>query len=573
MGKISTRSWIPSDCVVSLAGVVLACMGSVALGEAAHGGESDTVSEPPSSRPHAAADVVVYSATPSGIAAAVMAARTGAEVLLIEPTRHVGGLTTSGVNTAETEHMLAWTIGGFAREFYQRMGRHYAGQRDPAGAAKPVRPAYEFESGVAERTFLEMLREAGVGVRIGTAVESVSKEGNTIMELKLTDGSKMEGRIFVDASYEGDLMARAGVSWAVGREGRDEFGEDLAGIRFDREPRKARTVDENGDLLPGISGWRKDFTEGQAHRGVMNCNFRLIVTRDATRRVPFPATKHYDPMRYRLLADWLRQADAGERARVGRMIDLYPRRNGKYEMNNMQAAVISLGHFGGQFGWPEADYEKRAEMYEDHLQYTLGLLHFLSHDPVVPEAVRAEMGTLGLHADEFPDNAHLPYQLYVREGRRMRGAYVMRQQDVQVDRRKPDSIGMGSHFMDCHHVQRLAVSPDEFVNEGRIWRKGHAYHIPYRALTPKPGECSNLLVPVAASFTHVAYCTLRVEATWMVTGQAAGVAAAMAAKQDRPVQELEVRRLRETLRDQGQVIDFMPGKQEKCEHLNGPPEF
>ena len=191
----------------------------------------------------------------------------------------------------------------------------------------------------------------------------------------------------------------------------------------------------------------------------------------------------------------------------------------------------------------------------------------------VPANVQAEMKTLGLHKDEFADNGHLPYQLYVREARRMRGEYVMTQHDVQDDRRKPDSIGMSSHFIDCHHVQRVALNETEFVNEGRIWRMGYAYQIPYRALTPKPAECTNLLVPGAASYTHVAFCTLRLESVWMITGHAAGVAAAMAAKDGSDVQKVNVPALQDKLRAQHQVIDFIPGQPEKCEHLNGPPEF
>ena len=203
----------------------------------------------------------------------------------------------------------------------------------------------------------------------------------------------------------------------------------------------------------------------------------------------------------------------------------------------------------------------------------MGLLRFLATDPAVPAHVQAEMKSLGLHKDEFADNGHLPYQLYVREARRMRGAYVMRQQDVQADRRKPDSIGMSSHFIDCHHVQRVALSADEFVNEGRIWRMGYANQIPYRAITPKAEECANLLVPGAASYTHVAFCTLRLESTWMIVGHAAGLAAAEVARQGIAVQQVDVPALQAKLRTQGQVVDFLPGKPEKCEHLNGPPEF
>jgi len=255
------------------------------------------------------------------------------------------------------------------------------------------------------------------------------------------------------------------------------------------------------------------------------------------------------------------------------ILDLYGRRNGKFELNNKQSAIYSLGHFGGQFDWSEADYATRQRIYDDHMDYTLGLLFFLANDESVPEKMRAEMKSLGLHKDEFADNGHLPYQLYVREARRMRGEHVVTQQDVQTDRRKEDSIGMSSHFIDSHHVQRVAVNEGEFVNEGRIWRMGYAYQIPYRALTPKADQCTNLLVPGAASFTHVAFCTLRLESVWMITGHAAGIAASLAIKDDVPVQKVPLAPLQEKLRAQKQVVDFIPGLPEKCEHLNGPPEF
>jgi hypothetical protein len=507
-------------------------------------------------------DVCVYGGVPAGIAAATTAAREGMRVVLVEPTRHVGGLSTSGINTAESEHMLKWTIGGFADEFYRRLGKHYGtGQ-----------PEYYFESSVAGKAYLELLREAGVDVRYGAAVDQVRKDGARITDITLTDGTQIAAKLFIDASYEGDLMARAGVKHAVGRESRAEFGEEAAGIRFDRTPRKARTVDAQGRLLPGISAWAKDLKEGDAHPAPMNYNFRLTVAKDPKLQVPIPAPRRYDAGRYALLADWFRDRQQAT-VKLADVIDLYGRRNGKFELNNKQAAIISLGHFGGQFDWPNADHATRRRIYDDHLDYTLGLLQFLASDESVPAGVRAEMKSLGLHKDEFADNGHLPYQLYVREARRLRGQYVVTQRDVQEDRRKPDSIGMSSHFIDSHHVQRVALSPDAFVNEGRIWRMGYAYQIPYRALTPKPAECTNLLVPGAASFTHVAFCTLRLESVWMITGHAAGVASALAVRAGTTVQDVPLPELQAKLRAQKQVIDFLPGQPEKCEHLNGPPEF
>ncbi len=510
-------------------------------------------------------DVVVYSGVPCGIAAAIAAAREGSRVLLIEPTKHVGGLSTSGINTAESEHMLKWTIGGIAREFYERLGKEYG-----TGKAE-----FYFESSVAEKVYNAMLAEAKVEVLSGVPFDyAVMAEGRKIQSIQLTDGSSVTGKVFVDASYEGDLMAHSGVGYTFGRESSAEYGEEAAGIRLDKRVRKAATVDDKGNLLPGISAWAKDLKEGAGDLKPMNYNFRLCVTKDPAKRVPIPAPKNYDRSRYRLLENWLSEKKArGEDVKLTHLLDFYARRNGKFEVNNKQDAIISLGHFGGQFNWPDADYVTREAIFQDHLNYTLGLLHFLASDNSVPETVRAEMRSWGLHKDEFPDNGNLPYQLYVREARRMRGAYIVTQRDVTEERRKPDSIGISSHFIDCHHVQRVALSPTEFVNEGRIWRIGYAYQIPYRALTPKAEECSNLLVPGAASLSHVAFCTYRLESVWMIAGHAAGVAAATAAKANQAVQNLDMPVLQEKLRRQKQVVDFVPGQPEKFEGGPGHPEF
>ncbi len=509
-------------------------------------------------------DVVVYGGVPCGIAAAITARREGASVLLIEPTKHIGGLSTSGINTAESEHMLKWTIGGFAHEFYERLGKHYGTNK----------AEYYFESSVAEQVYHDMLKEAGIKPRHGLRVAKVQKDGARIASVTMTDGSVIHGKVFVDASYEGDLMARAGVDYTFGRESKAQYGEEAAGVRFDKNVRKAATVDETGKLLPGISAWAKDLKEGDAHPGVMNYNFRPTFANDPALRVPIPEPRHYDRNRYKLLENWLgEKASRKEPVKLTDLLDFYKRRNGKYEGNNKQAAIISLGNFGAQFEYPDADDAKREAIYQDHVDYTLGLLKFLRSDESVPPNVREEMLQWGFHKDEFADNGNFPTQIYVREARRMKGDYVVRQQDVQTDRRKEDSIGMSSHFIDSHHVQRVAVSPTEFMNEGRIWRMGYAYQIPYRALTPKAGQASNLLVPGAASFSHVAFCTYRLESVWMISGHAAGVAAAMAAKAGVPVQLVAVPELQKKLEAQGQVVQFIPGKPEKCEHLNGPPEF
>jgi len=509
-------------------------------------------------------DVLVYSGVPCGIASAITAAREGSKVILIEPEKHVGGLSTSGINTAESEHMLKWTIGGFADEFYRELGKIYGSNK----------PEYYFESSTAQQAYDSMLKTAGIEIRYGSPVDKVAKDGSRITSITLTDGTVISAKVFIDASYEGDLMARAGVDYRIGREAKAEFGEEAAGIRFDKVARKAPTVDADGKLLPGISAWAKDLKEGDAHPAPMNYNFRFTMAKDPALQVPFPEPKKYDPKRYTILANWLKDRTArGEKSKFEDVIDPYKRRNGKFEMNNKQAAIFSLGHFGGQFEWSDASYEKRKEIFDDHMEYSLGLMHFLRNDESVPANVREEAKAIGLHKEEFKDNNNLPYQLYVREARRMRGEYVVRQQDVQDERRKDDSIGISSHFIDSHHVQRVAVSETEFVNEGRIWRMGYAYQIPYRALTPKKEQASNLLVPGASSYTHVAFCTLRLESVWMITGHAAGIAASMAAKDNLTVQNVPVAALQEKLRAQKQVVDFIEGQPEKCEKLNGPPEF
>ncbi len=486
-------------------------------------------------------DVIVYGGVPCGIAAAIAAARGGAKVLLIEPTKHIGGLSTSGINTAESEHMLKWTFGGIAREFYERLGQFYGTDK----------AEFYFESSVAERVYTQMLREANVTLLFEKRVEKVVKDGAQIKQIVLDDGTTLGAKVFVDAGYEGDLMARAGVSYTFGREARDEYNEDAAGVRFDKQARHAKTTDENGNLLPGISAWAKDLKEGAAHPAPMNYNFRLCCAQDADKKVPIAAPDHYDRKRYRLLENWLREKAARqEGVKLTDLLEFYGRRNGKFECNNKQNAIFSLGHFGGQFGWPDGSYAERNIIFQDHKDYTLGLLFFLANDESVPQNVREEMRSWGFHKDEFADNGHFPYQLYVREARRMKGQTVVTQHDIVGDeaapRRKVDAIGVASHFIDCHHVQRVALSPTEFTNEGRIWRISWAYQIPYGALVPKAAECSNLIVPGAASYSHVAFCTYRLESVWMMAGHAAGTSAALAASQNTSVQNVDIKKLQDT---------------------------
>lgn len=487
--------------------------------------------------------VVVYGGTPGGISAAVAAAREGAKVILIEQTGHVGGMNTSGIGTAETEHMIEETISGIPLEVYTRMGKFY-------GSAKP---AFYFESHVAEKIFLDMLGEQDISVIYRAYVDKVIKKGNSIKSIVLSNGKTISGDMFIDATYEGDLMARAKVSYTYGRESKSQYNESLAGIRLLDKPIDVSPYDDRGNLLPGFVE-AKNLTNGEASKRIINYNFRLMMSTNAD-RVPFPAPRYYDPARFITLK---RLLTAHPDMKLTDIIDIYAWNYppGKYETNNKQNAVISLGLFGGNTAYPDADYKKREQIYQDHKDWTLGLLYFLQHAPSVPKPLRDEVDRYGFAPDEFKDNRNFPYYLYVREARRMIGNYVQTQKDIFDEPKKPDAIALGSHFVDCHHVQKVAISRTQYINEGRIWVKvEQPYELSYRIITPQQNECTNLLVPVCASASHVAFCSIRVEVTWMQLGQAAGVAAAIAAKNKKPVQEIDVKQLQETLKEDGVLFD------------------
>jgi predicted esterase len=490
-------------------------------------------------------NVVVFGATPGGIAAAVAASREGASVLLLEPTRHVGGLHTSGLSIAEWAQN--WdTFGGILDEFFRRLGQAY-GSKDRQ---------YQWESKVAERVYEAMLSEAKVTVLREKWIDRVEKLNGRIVAVTVADGSTYRGRVFIDASYEGDLMARAGVSHSVGRESREQYHESLAGVRLDPQPVPASPYDDQGQLLPDVTCPLGEIgPEGSGDRKVMVYNFRVILqyVGDNNPR-PLPKPKSYDAARHRMLAGVLK---ANPGIKLEDLFYLPSRPNGKVELNNRQDATVSLGLLGAQHAWPEAVFNQRQKIWQDYKDYTLGYLYYLANEPTVPPQVQKRMRQFTLPEDEFPDNDHWPYQIYVREARRMVGDYVMIQQDIQDHRDKPDSIALGSHWLDCHHVQRLAVSASSFRNEGRFWidLQKKPCEIPYRSLTPKAAECDNLLVPVCLSASHVAFSSIRVEEVWMMLGQAAGTAAAMAAKQDQSVQAVNIDQLRDRLRLVGLYVD------------------
>ncbi len=401
-------------------------------------------------------------------------------------------------------------------------------------------------------------------------------------DAKIT-GIETEGRtqgvagqkVFIDATYEGDLMAKAGVSYIVGRESHDAFGEALAGV-YREKPRgfgldvmttgcpcvgdkgphyvhgvpdimDARRAD--GKLLWGIA--ESNTPAGSADKLTQSYNFRLCVTQRADILVPWPKPKHYEPAHYEFLLALIQHYPG---IRFSRIVHLGKQINDKYDLNAQ--GIFSTDYVGGNFDYPDGDEATRARIWQDHIDYNKGLCWFLAHDERVPEALRKETQFWGLCRDEFTDNDHWPYALYVREARRMVGSYVMNQRDVQKEVVKPDGVGMGSFIIDSHIVQRLVDAEGHVIDEGAFDAPTRPYQIPYRSLTPKKTECENLLVPVCCSATHVAYGTIRMEPVYMSLGHASGLAAAMSLRDGKAVQEVDVAALRKKLVEQKQVLEF-----------------
>ena len=502
-------------------------------------------------------DVIVYGGTPGGVIAAVAASRNFARVLLIEQTKHVGGLSTSGVNTAESEHMINKAITGLAREFYVNMGLNFSEeyfQTFSNGRDLHFRkgdPAFFFESNIAGKEFLALLSKAGVQVEYGHFLDKAIVKDRRIERIVLEDGTSRTAKIFIDCTYEGDLMARAGVSYTFGRESIDQYHESYAGIRFVDDTLTARTVDSKGHLLPYFSK-NEGLKPGAASDRVMNYNFRPTMSKTPGNMRAITKPARYDPNRYQILADYLKEHPE---TKLSDLVGILGRGHGRFEFNNRQYSSISLGLFGGNAEYPDADYQKRQAIYQDHKDYTLGYLYFLGHDKQVPKALRDEMLAYGFAADEFEDNENFPYYLYVREARRMQGDFVMTQHDILTDRTKDDAVCLGSHWIDSHHVQRVAISDDRFTNEGRIWhRVTQPFEIPYRVILPKKSQVTNLVVPVAASLSHVAFCSYRLESTWMQMGHVAGTAAALSIRAGKDPADLPIEDLQYKLRLEGMIF-------------------
>jgi hypothetical protein len=502
-------------------------------------------------------DVVVYGGTAGGVITAVSAARMGMKTALLEPGQHIGGMVASGLS--HTDVGKREVIGGYSLEFFWRAGTYYGLPQYLEDIAWYVEPK------VAERIFQTMLEEAGVTVLTGRRVrqkDGALMEGPRVASILMENGERYTAKVFADAGYEGDLMAAAHVSYTWGRESQAQYGESLAGVRGET-PKHQFLVDispygADGKLLPEISP-SPPGPPGSADRKVQAYNFRLIFSEDPANQTPYPKPEHYDPHRYELFRRLLAREP---NLQMGDVLSIGPIPNRKVDINNN--GPFSTDYIGGSWDFPEGSYARRAEIFRAHEEYTKGLLWFLAHDPAVPHTLQAEVNRWGLARDEFTDNGNFPWQLYIREARRMVGEYVMTQRDIQTDLAKPDAIGMGSYNSDSHNVERVVNRAGFVRNEGDMQVPVTPYQMPYGILVPKRGQAANLLVPVCFSASHVAYSTLRMEPQYMILGQAAGVAAALAIRAGTSVQDVDTRQLTRALVSQGAILEYVPSAQQKA---------
>ncbi|MDN5211733.1 FAD-dependent oxidoreductase [Fulvivirgaceae bacterium BMA12] len=518
------------------------------------------------------ADVIVYGGTSAAVIAAVQVAKSGKSVMVVSPDTHLGGLSSGGLGWTDTGDKEV--IGGLAREFYHRIFLHYEkesswkwqpreaygnrGQGTPA-IDGDARTMWIFEPHAAEQVFEDFVAEHEVKVFRDEWLDreaGLAKEGTKIVSIRTLSGKIFEGKVFIDATYEGDLMASAGVDYRVGREANSVYGEEWNGIQVgilhhdhhfksDIDPYVVEG-DSSSGLLPYISPEDPGKRGDGDHRMQAYC-FRMCLTDNPENRVPFSKPEGYDPAMYQLLARVLKTG----RDDIFHKFDAIPNR--KTDTNNH--GPFSTDFIGMNYEYPEGSYELRKKIIAEHEAYQKGLMYFLANDPQVPADIRNEMQKWGLAKDEFTDNGNWPHQIYVREARRMIGEHVLTENDVLGKRKVPKPIGMGSYTMDSHNVQRY-VKPDRFVqNEGDIGVKPkEPYNIAYGSIVPLIDQCTNLLVPVCLSSSHIAFGSVRMEPVFMILGQSAATAAVQAITQNQAVQDIDYGQLKQQLIKDGQRI-------------------
>jgi len=522
-------------------------------------------------------DVVIYGGTCAAVTSAVQIKKMGKSVIIVSPDKHLGGLSSGGLGFTDTGNKAV--IGGLARDFYHRIYLHYQkpeswkqqkqseygnkGQGTPAMDGES-RTMWIFEPHAAEQVFEDYIKEFGIEVVRDEWLDrakGVQKDGDKITAITTLSGTTYEGKMFIDATYEGDLMAAAGCDYHVGREANSVYGEEHNGIQVGvlhhrhhfaavKEPISPYQVpgDPKSGVLPRVSA-EEPGVKGEGDKRVQAYCFRSCYTTVPENRMPFPKPEGYDASQYELL---LRVLNTG----WGEFFEKFdPIPNHKTDTNNH--GPFSFDNIGYNYDYPEASYERRREIIAEHRTYQQGLLWFVANDPRVPKKVQEELQTWGLPKDEFTDNGHWSRQLYIREARRMTGYHVMTENELRKKKPTPESVGMGSYTIDSHNVQRY-ITPEGFVqNEGDIGVSTHGpYEIAYGSLVPKKGQGSNLLVPVAMSASHIAYGSIRMEPVFMILGQSAATAAVFAIDGNLSVQQVPYVKLRAQLLKDGQVLEY-----------------
>lgn len=487
-------------------------------------------------------DMVIYGGTASGIAAAVQAARMGKSVVVIESSQRIGGLTSGGLG--DTDVGMKQAVGGLALEFYQRVARKYS--QDEA--------CWLFEPKVALEVLHDWVTENDIEVVYGERLalkDGVSKQGSTIVSIRMESGNVYRGKVFIDATYEGDLMGRSGISYRVGRESNSLYAETLNGIRPGNElpcgidPYVVKGMPSSGLLLrvnPDRGG-----NIGDGDDKLQAYNFRMCLTNNPDNRLDIEKPEGYNEADYEILFRAIEQGQSSKFFKLNKVTA------DKTDSNNNSG--ISTDYNGMNHSYAEADYRTREQIWEAHRIYQQGYVWTIQNHPRVPEIIRAVYKPWGLPLDEFVDTGHWTPQLYVRESRRLAGDYVVTEHVVRLDEPVPDSIGMGSFAMDSHHTQYYVNEDGHVSTEGGFYVKLTApYPISYRAIVPKRSECTNLIVPVCVSATHAAYGSIRMEPVFMILGQSAAAAAALALDADGIVQHVKYEQLHALLVRGNQVL-------------------
>lgn len=491
-------------------------------------------------------DICIYGGTSAGVIAAYTAQQSGKSVLLIEPGRHLGGMSSGGLGFTDIGNK--YVVQGLALDFYRRLGTHYGKLEQ-----------WIFEPSVAETIFKDYIKRAGIEVWYENRLSDVEKQRNSITTITLEDSKhpnhttnrKVRAKVFIDCSYEGDLMAKSGVSYIVGREANSQYGETYNGVKLmDRhqfpdgiDPYKIKG-DSTSGLIYGINPAPVN-SNGTGDKKVQAYNFRITLTNRPENRIPITKPDNYNPSRYELLLRLKELHPWNKHTDVFIWSDMP---NGKTDINNFGG--FSTDVIGENWNYPDADYEERARIWKFHEDYTKGLLYFVGHDERIPESIRNQMLEWGYPKDEYTDNGHWTHQLYVREARRMIGELVMTQHHCQGRETVTDGIGWAAYTMDSHNCDRHIVN-GMVKNEGNVEIGGFSpYPISYRAITPKQNEVQNLLVPVCLSTSHIAYGSIRMEPVFMVLAQSAAIAAGQAIdKYDNCVQKVDAKAILKEFRE------------------------